>query len=47
MFKVVLTVILAIGVLSISVRTVTDALFADTHSVGANSFITGSIARRL
>jgi hypothetical protein len=43
MFKVVLTVILAIGVLSISVRTVTDALFADTHSVGANSFVTGSI----
>ena len=43
MFKVVLTAILAIGVLAISVRVVTDALFADTESVGGNSFVTGTV----
>ena len=43
MFKVVLTIILAIGVLAVSVRVVTDALFADTQSVGSNSFVTGTV----
>ena len=43
MFKVVLTIILAIGVLAISVSVVTDALFADTQSVGSNSFVTGTV----
>ena len=43
MFKVLLIIILAIGVLALSVKVVTDALFADTESVGSNSFVTGTV----
>ena len=43
MFKVLLTIILAIGILAISVRVVTDALFADTQTVGGNAFVTGTV----
>ena len=43
MFKYVLAAILAIGVLSFGARAVTQALFTDTQSVGANTFTSGTV----
>ncbi len=43
MFKYILAGVLTIGVLAVGVRVVTQALFTDTQSVGANTFSTGTV----
>ena len=43
MFKYILAAVLAIGVLSFGARAVTQALFTDTQSVGANTFTSGTV----